>query len=445
MKKGEDSRRALVVAYDFPPRRTSAVYRVTNLTKYLKGYGWLPTVLTVEQREGDLEDPTVLAGFPSHIPIERTKDLDISGWEDRAAAGIRATGGLKSHYKDVRQPLRDRWVRSMGDFLRSCLYFPDKTLGWVPGGFARAAELHLQRRFELVYTTSPPRSTPVVGLLLKALFGVPWVLELMDPWYPPKRPIRRRAERWLLGCMLRRADRVVLISKGLASELERSYGLPARKLAVVSSGYEESDFEQADGRPCDFLPAQYFHFSHFGTVYPGFGGRFYDALADLLRECPELREKIRVNIIGSPDDVAREHSKAGSLEGVLKLHNFVRHDVAIDAMRRSDVLLVFLGHRDVARLSGLGKIYDYLRVGRPVLAIAYEGGTAELVREGQAGWVVDPEDMEGIKRTLRKILDDGRRSEPPRPFRPEFVEQFRYDRLAEKLASVFDSVLSHGA
>jgi len=445
MTCSEKSKRALVIAYDFPPRRTSGVYRTTNLTKHLFRLGWQVTVLTVEQRAGDIEDATLLAGFPPEIRIERTKDANISGWENRAAAGIRAKGGLKSHAKDIRQPLRDRWVRSMGDFVRSCLYFPDDTVGWVPRTFARAAELHLQCNFDLVYTTSPPRSAPVVGLLLKMFFGIPWVAEFRDPWYPRPRPIRRRAERWLLGCILCRADRVVLISKAHASELDSSYGVPANKLAVVSNGYEENDFDQADGRPCDFLPGEYFHFSHFGTVYPGFSGRFFDALADLLRECPELREKFRVNIIGFPDDVVREHAAGGSLEGVLKLHSFVSHDVALQAMRASDCLLVLLGKRDVARLSGLGKIYDYLRVGRPVLAVANEGGTAELVREGQAGWVVDPEDKEGIKQTLRRILDEGRQSEPPRPFRPEFVEQFRYDRLAEKLGSIFESVLGHGA
>jgi glycosyltransferase involved in cell wall biosynthesis len=445
MACGEKSKRALVVAYDFPPRRTSGVYRTTNLTKHLFRLGWQATVLTVERREGDFEDPTVLFGFPPQIPIERTKDLNVSGWENRVAAGIRATGGLKSHPKDIRQPLRDRWVRSVGDFVRSCLYFPDDTVGWVPRTFARAAELHFRCNFDLVYTTSPPRSAPVVGLLLKILFGIPWVAEFRDPWYPRPRPVRRRAERWLLGCMLRRADRVVLISKGHASELERSYRVPVNKLAVVSNGYEENDFEQAAGRPCDFLPAGYFHFSHFGTVYPGFSGRFFDALADLLRECPELRAKLRVNVIGSPDDVVWQHAAEGPLYEVLKLHSFVSHDVALAAMRASDCLLVFLGNRDVARLSGLGKIYDYLRVGRPVLAVAYEGGTTELVREGQAGWVVDPEDTEGIKRILRKILHTGRNSEPPRPFRPEFVEEFRYDRLAEKLSGVFESVLGHGA
>jgi glycosyltransferase involved in cell wall biosynthesis len=79
-----------------------------------------------------------------------------------------------------------------------------------------------------------------------------------------------------------------------------------------------------------------------------------------------------------------------------------------------------------------------------VLAVAHEGGTAELVREGQAGWVVNPDDTGAIKRTLREILRVCQRSAPPRPSRPEFVEQFRCDRLAEQLASVFDSASNHG-
>ncbi len=34
------AKRVLVVSYDFPPNRTSAVYRMTGLTKYLCDFGW---------------------------------------------------------------------------------------------------------------------------------------------------------------------------------------------------------------------------------------------------------------------------------------------------------------------------------------------------------------------------------------------------------------------
>ena len=457
MVPGSTSKRVLVIAYDFPPRRTSGVYRATHLTKYLNELGWRPTVLTVAARPGDLEDRTLLCDFPAQIPVERAGDLNISGWENKAAVGIRAAGGLQSHYQDAHQPVWDRWVRAAGHFVRSTFYFPDDTVGWVPQALAKAIELHLRHRFDLIYTTSPPRSAPVVGLLLKTVLGIPWVAEFRDPWYPPSRPWRRRFERRLLLRILKKADRVVVISKGHAEKLETEFGVPAGKAVVVSNGFEESDFASArasrvqDGNlpaqagKCDFLSPAHFHLSHFGTVYPGFSGRFFDALREVLEECPDWKNQIRVNVIGFPDDTVRQVVADGGLGGTVRIFDFVKHDVAIEAMRSSDVLLVFLGGREIARLSGVGKIYDYLRVGRPVLAVAYEGGTAELVREGQAGWVVNPDDTAAIKAVLRTIVQNGRSGNLPRPANPEFVAQFRYDRLAGKMAEVLNSVVSDGS
>jgi glycosyltransferase involved in cell wall biosynthesis len=443
MGNSSKSRQVLVIAYDFPPRRTSGVYRPTNLSRHLLPLGWCPTVLTVESGKYEAADSTLLKGLPPEICVERTKDLNISGWEETAAEGIRATGGLKSSAQDARQPLCDRWVRATGDLIRSVLYFPDEVVGWVPGAFMRAVELHLQRRFDVVYTTSPPRSAPLVGLFLKILFGVPWVAEFRDPWYPHRYALRRRLEQRLLNLMVKRADLAVVISKGHARHLVENFAVPESKIVVISNGFEEGDFTSQNGNRCDFLPPGFLHFSHFGTVYGGFSGKFFQALQELLREQPDLKQRMRVNVIGFPDEATREASTQSGLKEVINIHSFVPHDVAIDAMRQSDVLLVFLGREDTARLSGLGKIYDYLRVGKPVLAVAYEGGTAELVREGGAGWVVDPQNTQSIKETLRAIVQnislEAKRKVPS----AEFVSQFRYDRLAGKLAEVFEAVSRH--
>ena len=440
---GRNLRQALVIAYDFPPRRTSGVYRTTNLTRNLIQFGWLPTVLTVRGRPDDLEDRTLLQDFPSGVLVERARDLKISGWENKAAVGIRAAGGLQSHYKDIRQPVWDRWVRAAGHFVRSTFYFPDDTVGWVPQALAKAIELHRQHRFDLIYTTSPPRSAPVIGLLLKFLLGVPWIAEFRDPWYPPERPWRRRFERLLLTRILRKADKVVTVCKGLAREFEQSYGTPREKLAVVNNGFEERDFCGGDGKPSDLLAPGYFHFCHFGTVYPGFSGRFFDGLKELLQESPDLKDRVRVNVIGFPDEAVRQYAAQSDLEQVVQLHGFVDHPRALAAMKSADCLLLFLGNREVARLAIAGKTYEYLRAGTPILAVTYDGDTTELVNQGRAGWVVNPEDTATIKEVLRTILQSGRRGNLPRPANPEFVQQFRYDRLAGKLARVFDSVLDH--
>ncbi|MGH9557032.1 MAG: glycosyltransferase [Terriglobales bacterium] len=332
----------------------------------------------------------------------------------------------------------------MGDWLRSSLYFPDDTVGWVPFALLRALELHFAHPFDLVYTSSPPRSAPLIGYLLKRFLGLRWVAEFRDPWYLSPRPFRSRADAWLLRCLLRRADRVVVISEGHAEELERAHGLRPDHLAIISNGFDEGDFQP---EPPPFHPAfaaGFIHLSHFGAVYPRFSGNFFRALAEVLQEQPEARRRLRVNIVGFPDETCLRYAQENALGDVVKIHDFMGHSESLQAMAASRCLLLFLANKQVSRLSGLGKIYWYLRVGRPILAVASEGGTKNLVEAGQAGWVVEPEDTEGLKGVLRQLLRQEWNGSPPRPLRPEFVSQFRYDRLVEKLARTLSEVAVRG-
>jgi glycosyltransferase involved in cell wall biosynthesis len=439
-------KRVLVIAFDFPPRRTSAVYRMTGLLKYLPGCGWEPTVLTVRARKGDTEDATLLGKLPANMQVVRTRYFNISGWEDMVLGGIRTVKARRPRsVKEVQKSRTSPFLRSLADFVRSYLYFPDQTWGWVPFALVKAVRLHFRRPFDLIYTTSPPRSSPVVGLLLRALLRVPWVAEFRDPWYPPKRAVRRKLERWLQLAMLQRADIVVVHAKGYGEELRDSWRVPADKLAVVSNGFDEEDFTPQVPSKTSFLPPDYLHLSHFGTVYPNFSGSFFPALAEFLQECPELKQRLRVNIIGFPDDIVLRYATSSELRDVIRVHGFIRHAEALEAMRSSHGLLLFLADPEVSRLSGLGKIYEYLRVGRPVLAVAPEGGTKELVLQAEAGWVVPPEDRDAIKSALMQWLQQNVNGVPPLPKRPDFVAQFRYDHLVHDLVRVFDRVANrHG-
>lgn len=326
-------RRVLYVTYDFPPRRTSGIYRPTGLTKYLSRFGWLPAVLTIKAKEGNVEDLGLLEKVPPEVRVSRVRFLDVTAWERKPHAAARKLGALRSPAARKRPTVLDRFLRSMAAFVRSCLYFPDDTIGWVPFGLREALRLHRAQKFDVVYTTSPPRSTSLIGLLLKLLAGVRWIAEFRDPWYPSPRPWRRKFERMLLQRMLNRADRIIVISRGHGQELEQSYGIRRTKVAVVSNGYDEDEFSALNDAPSKLLEEGYFHLSHFGTVYPGFSGRFFEALASLLRECPELRNRLRVNIIGFPDEVVQHWAASDDLHGVVRLHGFVEHRAALQAMR----------------------------------------------------------------------------------------------------------------
>ncbi len=433
-------KKVLVVSFDFPPYRSSAVYRMAGLTRYLPQFGWQPTVLTIQLAEGD-QDPKMLEKLPPEARVVRTRYLRISGWENSTASVVRSLGGLRSAPTATRQPRFDRCLRFLGELVRSTLYFPDHTLGWIPFALAKAIQLQRDQPFDLIYTTSPPRSAPVIGSLFKTLCGVPWILEFMDPWYPPNRPLRRQFENWLQALMLRQANRVVVMTKGHAGELRCSYRVADAKLAVIRNGFDEDDFDSAHASATDFLEPGYLHLSHFGTIYPNHSGNFFLALTELTKERPDVKERLRVNIIGYPDEDVRRYASEGELKDIIRIHGYIEHQHALQAMRSSHCLLVFLGHRDFSRLAVSSKTYEYLRVGRPILALTYEGELKELVKEARAGWVVEPNDTEAIKQALKTLLNGTRDDAPPRPARPEFVGQFRYDRLAAHLASIFNEAV----
>jgi glycosyltransferase involved in cell wall biosynthesis len=442
---GTIARKVLVIAFDFPPRRTSAVYRNTNLTKYLAENGWQPTVLTVRENIGGVEEPELLDRLPPEVRIERTRYLAVDGWEKATAETIRTAGVLNSRYDEPKQSLVDRCVRRVGNLVRSSLYFPDNTVGWVPFAVARGMRLIRKGRFDLIYVMSPPRSVTVVGFLLKLLLGTPWVLEFQDPWYPPPRPFRRKFEHWLQVAMVRKADAVIVMTDGHKQDFMHRFHLPEAKLAVVRNGYCEDDFNSLTGPRRNLLPPGYIHISHFGTIYPENSGCFFQALAELLQEQPELGEKLRVNIIGDPNEDCEwtQYSRREEVQRVIHRHGFVPHDTVRRLMQESDYLLLFWGRPHFSRLAVAGKTYEYLRVGRPILAVTHEGGVQKLVEEGRAGYVMNPRDVEAIKKVLRTVATLKSDDWPPEPPRPEFVAQFRWDSLAKQLAAVFDRVIRY--
>jgi glycosyltransferase involved in cell wall biosynthesis len=245
-------------------------------------------------------------------------------------------------------------------------------------------------------------------------------------------------ERRILTRFLKSADGVVLISEGLRDEFAREFSVPQTKLYVVSNGFDESEYGNIP--QSSVFPPGRVHFSHFGTIYGGFAGKFFEAVEQLIASDPAIAERLQVNIVGFPDDTTRAAASSPRLAGVVKLWPFMEQSRAIQAMRSSDVLLLFLGSPETSRLSGLGKIYWYLRVGKPVLALAYDGDCKSLILRSKTGVVVPADSVQEIAGAIRELLsEDSRRRIQSSP---EVVAEFRYDALASRLANVLREVSS---
>ena len=99
-------------------------------------------------------------------------------------------------------------------------------------------------------------------------------------------------------------------------------------------------------------------------------------------------------------------------------------------------MLLLLAERFVIQIPG--KTYEYLRAGRPILALTSEGALADFLLRTGAGWVVNPKDNAGILAAVRERYRQWKEGRIIRVADPVVVRAFDRRALAGRLGDLFD-------
>jgi glycosyltransferase involved in cell wall biosynthesis len=113
--------------------------------------------------------------------------------------------------------------------------------------------------------------------------------------------------------------------------------------------------------------------------------------------------RFRLRFVGTVADVdlGRAVSELG-LSHVVECVPRVSHRESLVEIRSASALLLL---QPGTTMSVPAKTFEYLAAGRPVLALAEEGETAEIVRASGTGVAVAPADEEAIEHGLLRIIE----------------------------------------
>jgi glycosyltransferase involved in cell wall biosynthesis len=420
--------RVLMIAHHFPPAGGSGSNRALAFARYLPEYGWRPIVVTPGTAWAAERDAGLLASVPPYVAVLRTRSLeprprprpgprsrDTSQGDNRAAADSR----LRSHLGHLKR-------------------FPDAHVGWLPFALATAR----RTRYDVAYSSSGPFTSHVVGLLLKRLTGRPWVAELRDGWYCWNRAIfpdypawRDPLERRLESAALRSADRVVLVTDRMADQFRRQYSdLSRDHFAVVSNGFDPLQIG-----PSVTDPHLGWEVLHAGALYYGRSlGAFLEAARRIAKADSEFAREFRLVLVGTLDGSARADIQRSGLGDKIAILGQRDHATTLRAMHSADALLLVANTTTSAEATVPGKLFEYLAIGRPVLAIAPpESSTADVLEQTGGGWLAPAGDPAAIACVLALAFRERSRKADPE-------QVARYDRraLTCDLARVFDLVRS---
>jgi glycosyltransferase involved in cell wall biosynthesis len=410
------------MAYNFPPMGGGGVQRSAKFAKYLPEFGWDPLVVASADRHYWARDDTLLADIPPDVIVTR-----LSPGSPRVLYWLLAA---------VTSP-------GVSHRILDNVFLPDDHVLWALKAALCARTMIRKRAISLIYTTSPPHSTHVAGLILQRITGLPWVADFRDPWttdfrYAPATRCVRAAHTRCERRILARADRVICITESARQEYITGMAIDPARLVTIYNGFDAADFSlgpvRTDGPPDRIL------ITHSGSFYGAyFPEVFFRALAAALGKNADLNRRVTVRFIGVMEEGMRKR-----IRDILPEHavfgGYVSHAEAIRAVVESDINLIALPVRSDVSYHVPGKLFEYLAARRPILAVAPRGETARIIESAGGGLVLSDEGVDdlskGLAGAIRALAESGLR--PPDE---AIVGGFERRRLTERLARVFDDVV----
>lgn len=357
------------MAYHYPPEPTSGALRSGYLAKYLPEFEWEPTVLT-RPAPNDARStssviragrPFAMQGVPLEIRLVPSSVLN-------AAKGV----------------------------ARQIVFFPDRAAGWIAPAVAAGLRAHRRQPFDAIVTSAMPASVHVVGSILSATLGLPWLADYRDLWtgnpHQDEPPWRAALLRMLEKCALRKAAGIATITREMAEALSALHG---RSVHVVPNTFDAEEW-----RDVPFEKPETFRLVHCGSLYHGRRNPepLFAQLA-LLRRSSEIGN-FRFDFYGQDPGNLMELARRHQIEDDIHYHGVVDRSTVMRAERAASLLVII--QSDDPRTAGEygSKIFEYQAAGPFILALGPSGGILRsYVAQNELGWFASGD--EEIRAALR--------------------------------------------
>lgn len=432
-------KKVLMIAYFFPPIGGGGVQRTVKFVKYLKDFGYEPTVVTPRSGKHSAFDASYEKDIPEGVKTFRTRYWGIHPTKQQSQAV--ASSGRSSGIKKI----AFRILRTLYRRGEPLLFIPDPQMLWRPLSL-QAILSHLKKeKYDLIYSVSSPQTDHLIARDVHRITGLPWVADFRDWWtlsttYHATTPVHRWIEQQMEESIVTEADACVFTIPGHAAALQERLGITPKIYDEITNGFDTEDFSQSVYQHKGEIKIDYLG-SYYGTAYSAKG-----LLAILHELIPQLKQKVRVTFTGDLDNYNRGLVQNSPLYGKnIFYQEYVPHKEATRIMQESTLLIMSNPYakegKDECWIPQ--KLFNYMGAHRPCVGIVHPDGiTARIMRETGAGLVIghDTDPKEGARMMLDYIKaleqNNWRLS-----YNEEAIQKYHRRELTGRLTKIFDRVV----
>ena len=425
-------KRVAIVGADFAPSSLPPALRIRFFATHLREFGWEPIVITTDPRHYETAlDPEIEALLPEGLRVIRTRAFSRR-WARLVGIGDLGLRSLWQHWRVLRD-------------------------------LCRRGEV------DLLFLSVPPYASMVLGRLIHDEFGVPYVIDYIDPWatdYYWNVPRSQRPPKWALAYAMarvlepfatRHVAHITGVSRGTTDMVRSRYPwLSASDATEMPYGGETGDWEYICRHPRHnriFDPSdRLLHVCSVGAYTEAMRpvlSAFFAAIRCARTADAAVLARLRLHFVGTNYSggipcvlaIAKEQ---GVADLVQEHPRRVPYLDALQLLSDAHGLLV-IGSMEPHYTAS--KIFPYILSRKPLLTIFHEDSSViRILQETGAGKMVTFDTQQSLEKKIEELAFRVRELVLlPSGYRPDTrwdgFEAYTTRAMTARLAAVFDEVL----
>ena len=441
----------LMIAYYYPPKGGAGVQRTAKFAKYLCSFGYNVHVLTVKEKTRGVIDYSLESDIQEGITVHRTF-IDESSFIDKLITFMNKGASRQSANSNLHETVKKynkikpyirKLMKKVFLSIYNIIYIPDAQKGWIDYAVEEGKKIIRKNNIDIIYTTSSPYTSHLIGLKLSKDLNVKWIADFRDPWasnpFVDYYFIIQAINNNLESKVVKRADRIVSVSKPIIDDFIMRYpNEKEKKFVVIPNGYDEEDFKNLDLSLSN--DNKKFKILYSGTLY---GKRSPEKILSVIDKLIESnlinKDKIEIKFIGEIGSEFKNilNGFSNKFPDILKYTDYMPHSESLIELANANALLLIIDEGRGSEGIYTGKIFEYIRTGKPIIAIVPEGVARDLVLDTKTGYTAYPSKFSEIENIVYMAYSDflgGNKN-----FNPGWDKIIEYSR--ENISKQLDNII----
>lgn len=373
-------KRVLFITYYWPPSGKASLHFPLGLIKHLPKFNWEPMVLTVAEDSFTKKDESLKKEISPSLKVCKSKNFEVFDFYKKFV------GKKKEESLSVSEVMSKEggWKQRFSLWVRMNLFIPDARVTWyftaVKDGLKFINDF--DGNIDAVISVGTPHSTHLIGRKIAKHFNTKHLTVFTDPWTSisyynqfSRNWFSESLDHYFERKVLKDCSRSIFVTENTRQEYVEKYPFLKDKSDVLYWGFNEEKFVNL--KATDLVKNSEI-LVHSGNLFD------YQNPIKLWQTLKLRKEKginLKLIFTGTVGPQIIKSIKENDLEDNFNYIGFLEYSKLLETINEADYLLMCTyDKRHVP-----GKLFEYLRIGKPIIAFGENDEIENLLSEAKAG------------------------------------------------------------